>query len=79
MTEEEAGRILGEQYAEGLAEGRAMLMLYDFGIRYADEIASMDINAVLRNAGISENLRWNLRHAGQLGKYLETQLGRKVL
>lgn len=68
--ESKYGHILKKEYEIGIINKERNTMIMLFGIKYADEIKSLDLNLICRHAAISENYSTEIRKALKLSKYV---------
>ena len=70
MNIDEAAKILRSAYRRA-PERRQMTALHLFGIKYADELASMPLEQLVEKAGIRPSLHVELNKGRNLAQYVD--------
>lgn len=70
MNIDEAAKILRRAYRRA-PEGRQATTVHLFGIKYADELASMSLKQLVEKAGLSDSYQVELNKGRNLAQYVD--------
>ena len=70
MNIDEAAKILHRAYRRA-PEGRQATTVHLFGIKYADELASMSLKQLIEKAGLSSSYQVELNKGRNLAQYVD--------
>ena len=69
MNIDEAAKILRRAYRRA-PEGRQATTVHLFGIKYADELSEVDLNQLIKKAGIRDSYYAEIRKGIRLSEYV---------